>query len=52
MLVAHGFVAKVIRALLTGLSWDAFFRDALKNGEVAHYPLTQGLMRDFGCPFY
>jgi len=50
VLVAHGFVAKVIRALLTGLSWDAFFRYALNNGQAEHYTFTQGLMRDFGRP--
>jgi broad specificity phosphatase PhoE len=37
VLIAHGFVAKVIRALLTDLSWDEFFRYALKNGQVEHY---------------
>ena len=37
VLVAHGFVAKVIRALLTDLSWDEFFRYALKNSQVEHY---------------
>lgn len=29
VLVAHGFVAKVIRALSTDLPWDEFFRYAL-----------------------
>lgn len=38
VLVAHGFVAKVIRALLTDLSWDAFFDYSLKNGSVERYP--------------
>jgi broad specificity phosphatase PhoE len=39
VLVAHGFVAKVIRALSTDLSWDDFFRYSLKNGEVELYGL-------------
>ncbi|TWI67763.1 putative phosphoglycerate mutase [Pseudoduganella lurida] len=40
VLVAHGFVAKVIRAILTDLSREEFFRYALKNGEFARYQLT------------
>lgn len=44
VLVAHGFVAKVIRAICTGLSWDDFFRYALKNGQVEHYPCPQVAM--------
>jgi probable phosphoglycerate mutase len=37
-LIAHGFVAKVIRVLLTEVTWEAFFRYALKNGQIEHYP--------------
>jgi probable phosphoglycerate mutase len=36
-LVAHGFVAKVVRALLTNPSWEEFFKYSLKNGQVEHY---------------
>lgn len=39
ILVSHGFVAKVIRALLTDLSWDDFFEYSLGNGRVEHYAL-------------
>ncbi len=41
VLVAHGFVARVIRAIVTGMSWQEFFRYSLKNGEVALYALTR-----------
>lgn len=37
VLVAHGFVAKVVRAILTDPSWEDFFRYSLKNGQVEHY---------------
>jgi probable phosphoglycerate mutase len=40
VLVAHGFIAKVIRAVLLNLSWSEFFRYAMKNGEVERYSLT------------
>lgn len=40
VLVAHGFIAKVIRAILLDLSWNAFFLYAMKNGEVARYTLS------------
>ena len=39
VLVAHGFVAKVIRALLADLSWEDFFRYSLANGQVELYTL-------------
>lgn len=39
-LVAHGFVAKVIRAILLNLSWTEFFIYAMNNGEVERYSLT------------
>lgn len=39
VLVAHGFVAKVIRAMLFDLSWAEFFLYAMKNGDVEHYLL-------------
>ena len=39
VLVAHGFVAKVIRAQLTDMTWDDFFRYSLKNGSVERYTL-------------
>lgn len=39
-LVAHGFVAKVLRAILLNLSWTEFFLYAMKNGEVERYVLT------------
>ncbi|QBE66890.1 histidine phosphatase family protein [Pseudoduganella lutea] len=42
VLVAHGFVAKVIRALLADLSRDDFFRYSLANGQVALYTLGGG----------
>lgn len=40
VLVAHGFVAKVIRALLLDLSWADFFLYAMRNGDVARYSLA------------
>lgn len=40
VLVAHGFVAKVIRAMLLDLSWEQFFAYAMKNGDVARYSLA------------
>jgi probable phosphoglycerate mutase len=45
VLVAHGFVAKVVRAILRGSSWEDFFSYSLKNGQAEHYhfsvdPLT------------
>ena len=40
VLVAHGFVAKVIRALLLDLSWADFFLYAMRNGDVARYSLV------------
>lgn len=40
VLVAHGFVAKVIRALLVDMSWDDFLRYSLANGQVELYTLT------------
>ncbi|HEX8606082.1 MAG TPA: histidine phosphatase family protein [Pseudoduganella sp.] len=40
VLVAHGFVAKVIRAILAGMSREAFFRYSLKNGDVELYALS------------
>jgi probable phosphoglycerate mutase len=39
VLVAHGFVAKAIRALLLDLSWAEFFLYAMKNGDVERYSL-------------
>lgn len=40
VLVAHGFVAKVVRALLLDLSWEDFFRYALQNGAFERYVLA------------
>lgn len=40
VLVAHGFVAKVIRALLLDLSWADFFGYAMQNGAIERYVLT------------
>ena len=40
VLVAHGFVAKVVRAILTDPSWEDFFRYSLKNGQVQHYDFS------------
>jgi probable phosphoglycerate mutase len=37
VLVGHGFVSKVVRAILTNPSWEDFFRYSLKNGQVEHY---------------
>lgn len=37
VLVAHGFVAQVVRAILTDPSWEDFFRYSLKNGQIEHY---------------
>jgi broad specificity phosphatase PhoE len=49
VLVAHGFVAKVVRALLLPMDRDAFFAYALKNGEYARYALTAQSVID-PCP--
>lgn len=40
VLVAHGFIAKVIRAMLLNSTWTEFFRYAMKNGEVERYALA------------
>jgi hypothetical protein len=41
VLVAHGFVAKVIRAILTDPSWDDFFGYSLSNGQVELYHFSE-----------
>lgn len=40
LLVAHGFVAKVIHALLNPVGWDDFFDYAMHNGASARHRLT------------
>jgi probable phosphoglycerate mutase len=40
VLVAHGFVAKVIHALVNSVGWDAFFAYALHNGACARHVLA------------
>lgn len=39
-LVAHGFVAKVVRAILTDTTWEEFFKYSLKNGQVDHHQFS------------
>lgn len=46
VLVAHGFVAKVIHALANKVSEESFFAYTLKNGEFAHYSLPHNLTFD------
>lgn len=41
VLVAHGFVAKVVHALLTACTASQFFAYALQNSEWAHYAIAQ-----------
>lgn len=40
-LVAHGFVAKVVRALMEDVAWDGFFAYSLHNGEADAYSFSQ-----------
>lgn len=44
VLVAHGFVAKVIRALITPVTWEEFFAYELKNGHYAQYSLRKNIL--------
>jgi len=48
-LVAHGFVAKTVRALIDGGTREEFFAYALKNGEFARYVLSHDSRLDTGA---